>query len=51
MSTLHTYVILLTNYAKKNKARKWFYLSIVALQGFLGPLSSSIYVGLQSHFN
>ncbi|CAO3686399.1 unnamed protein product [Umbelopsis vinacea] len=27
-----------------SKIRKWFYLFIVAMQGFLGPLSSSIYV-------
>ncbi|KAI9474246.1 MAG: major facilitator superfamily domain-containing protein [Benjaminiella poitrasii] len=37
----------ITEYSIKEKLsrkRKWFILSIVALQGFLGPLTSSIYV-------
>jgi hypothetical protein len=29
---------------KISRRRKWFILLIVALQGFLGPLTSSIYV-------
>ncbi|KAI8991370.1 major facilitator superfamily domain-containing protein [Mycotypha africana] len=30
--------------SKLSKKRKWFIIFIVALQGFLGPLSSSIYI-------
>lgn len=46
----HGYCLFLkTNLVIKNvlsRRKKWFILMIVALQGFLGPLTSSIYVGM-----
>lgn len=46
-SNLENEKVLTTTAHDFSNGKKWFLLVIVSLQGFLGPLSSSIYVRMR----